>query len=308
MGRLLWTQKQDIGPSARQSFDMTYDAGRRRTILFGGASGGPRGDTWEWDGEDWVQTADIGPSPRVGHAVAYDAQRGRLVLFGGSLLSGGAEMNNPQAFVSDTWEWDGEDWTQVADSGPSARYFLAMAYDAKRHRVLLFGGATWQPTGLVTFADTWSWDGSEWTQEQDEGPAGRNGHRLAYDSTRDRVVLFGGATSAEIVNDTWEYDGSLWKHVADNGPRPRAAHTIAYDGAKVLLFGGWDLGGNKFGDTWGWDGKYWTQRQNMGPEGRASHGMAYDSDRNRIVLFGGNSNRDLGDTWEAFERPSPPVG
>ena len=66
MSRFLWTQKEDIGPSARFGHAMTYDSVRSRTVLFGGSSliGGQVGsanDTWEWDGEFWTQMADIGP-------------------------------------------------------------------------------------------------------------------------------------------------------------------------------------------------------------------------------------------------------
>jgi hypothetical protein len=34
----------------------------------------------------------------------------------------------------------GESWTQVADTGPSARFGHALTFDAARKRVLLFGG------------------------------------------------------------------------------------------------------------------------------------------------------------------------
>ena len=31
--------------------------------------------------------------------------------------------------MNDTWEWDGTDWTQVADTGPSVRGLHSMVYD-----------------------------------------------------------------------------------------------------------------------------------------------------------------------------------
>jgi hypothetical protein len=37
MSRFLWTQKEDIGPSARFGHAMAYDSVRSRTILFGGS-------------------------------------------------------------------------------------------------------------------------------------------------------------------------------------------------------------------------------------------------------------------------------
>src|SRR5262249_47943874 len=107
MARVLWTQKQDIGPKPRAGHAMTYDANRRRVVLFGGDSlndGLLFGETWEWDGENWTQVQDIGPSPRAFHAMAYDSARRRSVLFGGRTTAGR---------TGDTWEWDGESWTQV---------------------------------------------------------------------------------------------------------------------------------------------------------------------------------------------------
>jgi hypothetical protein len=316
MAALLWTQKQDIGPGARHSFELAYDIARGRVVCFGGQTGQAlAGDTWEWDGEIWTQMSDIGPSPRMGYAMAYDAARHCVVLFGGAAIIGNGE---DQPVLGDTWEWDGENWTQVADTGPAARYFHAMTYDDKRQRILLFGGAMGMGRQIVNFADTWSWDGNQWTKEQEAGPAGRNSHKLVYDTIRDRAVLFGGATQAglnlqnlwqpgDVLNDTWEYNGVVWSQVAHTGPEPRGAYGLIYNGANTLLYGGWDLLLEKFIDTWMWDGKYWTQRQDMGPGGRSSHGMAYDSSRKRTVLFGGNDEQsmDLGDTWEAFERPLP---
>jgi len=84
MAHLLWTQKQDVGPSARSDVAMVFDAARGRVVLFGGAGSAATlfNDTWEWDGENWTQYEDIGPTPRSHHAMAYDSKRGRTVLFG----------------------------------------------------------------------------------------------------------------------------------------------------------------------------------------------------------------------------------
>ena len=56
------------------------------------------------------------PSGRYNHAMAYDRARAKVVLFGG--LGGG----------SDTWELDGDQWTQMApNTSPPARDQHAMA-------------------------------------------------------------------------------------------------------------------------------------------------------------------------------------
>ena len=52
-------------------------------------------------------------------------------------------------------------WTQRSpQTGPSARYGLAMAYDSAHAQVVLFGGLD----GRYNI-DTWVWDGANWTNK-----------------------------------------------------------------------------------------------------------------------------------------------
>jgi len=141
-----------------------------------------------------------------------------------------------------------------------------------------------------------------WTQKQDFGPKPRTGHAMAFDSTRKKVVLFGGDSLAnKLFNDTWEWDGEFWTQMADIGPSPRSGHAMAYDGInlRTVIFGG--IADNvKSGDTWNWDGEAWTQLSNSGPQPRSGHTMVFNKSRNAILLFGGESANSnlLGDTWE----------
>lgn len=43
MARLLWTQKQHVGPQARVGHALAYDSERRRTVLFGDPNAGDFG-------------------------------------------------------------------------------------------------------------------------------------------------------------------------------------------------------------------------------------------------------------------------
>lgn len=310
MAKVLWVQKQDIGPQPRAAHAMAFDGARQRVVLFGGDSlaGMLYGDTWVWDGESWTQVQDIGPSARAFHAVAYDSVRSRVVLFGGRT---GASA------LGDTWEWDGDDWTQVEDSGPPKRYGHAMAFDALRQRVVLFGGHSGTGGHLN---DTWEWDGNEWVQQADTGPSARALAAMSFDSTRNRVVLFGGVggptfASGLALGDTWEWDGTAWTEEANFGPDPCLAGTLVFNGARCALYGGiQSLAATPppalFARSWEWDGKHWTARQDMGPGPRAFHGAAFDSTRSRVVLFGGTSatlspppaaDSIFGDTWEQFQ-------
>ena len=77
------------------------------------------------------------------------------------------------ALVGDTWQWDGADWTQLADTGPSPRAGHQVAFDRHRSRLVLFGG---KGDGEALQGDTWEWDGEAWTQVADSGPDPRWGH------------------------------------------------------------------------------------------------------------------------------------
>jgi len=131
---------------------------------------------------------------------------------------------------------------------------------------------------------------------------------VAYDPSRQRVVLFGGFAGAgpsPYLNDTWEWDGSNWTQLFPaTSPSPRNLYGLAYDPLrrKVLLFGGYNSP-SVHGDTWEWDGVNWTQMvTSSAPSARAGHAMTADSLRGRLVLHGGyspaSSSIALQDTWE----------
>jgi galactose oxidase-like protein len=106
-----WIQVNASGPSPRDHHSMTYDAARKKAILFGGFDGNYLADTWEWDGKTWTQLAASGPPARGGKpGLAFDRVRRKLVLFGGGI--GGGTAAKPEAF-NDTWEWNGKEWTNV---------------------------------------------------------------------------------------------------------------------------------------------------------------------------------------------------
>ena len=290
MARFFWTQKQDFGPVARAIHRMTYDSTRQRVVLFGGrlSTAEMVNDTWEWDGEYWTLVHTLGPAPRGAHALAFDSARSRTVCFGGL-----SKLEDPASAFGDTWEWDGTDWTQIADTGPVARSFHVMAYDSDRGRVILFGGQA----GDGFLNDTWEWDGIRWTQLAETGPSARDACGSAYDTSRKRIVIFGGEIlldGGQIANvgETWEFGEAVWTKVATAGPGPIVGPLMVYTGSDTLLYNPTD------GTTWTWNGAHWTERQRFGPGSRSGAAAAYDSRRERVVLFGGGL---LQDTWELSE-------
>lgn len=194
-----WVLRTSIGPQPRADSFMVYDAARKVMVLFGGlrANNTIAGDTWEYDGvtATWTLRSNAGPPPRWIARMSYDAARSVTVLFGGAGASGA---------LGDTWEWDGTAWMLRADNGPSARYGNAMAFDHHRGVSLIFGGGT-------TFGggdnQTWEYDGAAaipvWTQHLLPSPSPRTFVKMAFDSARCRMVLFGGYGGA-FLQDTWE--------------------------------------------------------------------------------------------------------
>lgn len=306
MTKLLWTQRADFGPSPRNSSAMAYDSFRGRTILFGGGGNATVGDTWEWDGSFWTQTQDIGPAARFSCAMDYDSVSQLSVLFGGAVPASGDDA--VKAF-GDTWHWDGADWTQVSESGPTARFNHAVAFDSARNRLVLFGGqsAFVGTAGATIFSDTWEFDGSNWTQQEDTGPSPRFGHLMAYDGIG-RVLLFGGENANQAFGDTWAWNGQEWVQIAEFGPSARGfAAMAAGGGGTLVVYGGQTYAQQVLADTWQFEGTLWTQRQDIGPGPLALASMAFDSARSKVILFGGLSNAmtgaSSGSTWEA----SPPT-
>ena len=74
-------------------------------------------------------------------------------------------------------------------------------------------------------------------------PAARSHHALAYDRTRERVVLFGGFDGTDSLADTWEWNGVDWTQGSPmTAPVARRLHAMDYDqlNGEVVLFGGLD--------------------------------------------------------------------
>lgn len=135
-------------------------------------------------------------------------------------------------------------------------------------------------------------------------PVVRSGFALAYDQHRERVVLFGGQDSADVMlGDTWEWHGGRWHPVSPAGraPSPRINAAVAYDQRlqKIVLFGGIDSTGYR-NDTWSYNGVQWEQiATGRAPSPRQLATAAFDPIHDNLVLFGGRAENGarLGDTW-----------
>jgi hypothetical protein len=193
-------------------------------------------------------------------------------------------------------------WTQLSPStSPPARDSSAVAYDEATGQAVLFGGHSAQ-NGGVSFGDTWTWDGSQWTQQSPPiSPPRRQDAGAAYDSSSGQVVMFGGYENGFLA-DTWVWNGQTWtqQHPAVSPPA-RDYMAMAYDPTLngVVMFGGLTPSG-PIGDAWLWAGGTWTPLNPVSsPQARYGASMVYDSVAQSLVMFGGLAPGDgaLNDTW-----------
>jgi hypothetical protein len=245
-----WT-KQDpaVHPSARSMAAMAYDAATGTVVLFGGEGTNDEtlGGTWTWNGTTWTQQHPArSPTPDVGAMMAYDAATGTVVLVG----------------TDGTWAWNGTTWTHVASPAASPPFGLgagSMAYDAANGTVVVYDGAVNTTGGEEFVAETWTWDGTSWTEQAPAtSPPPRGAAYMAYDAATGTVVLFGGseANTNCLLSGTWTWNGTTWTQQAPaENPGARTIGFggvgMAYDAAtgNAVLFGGYTTASRCRSDT-----------------------------------------------------------
>jgi hypothetical protein len=239
----------------------------------------------------WTRGPDL-PAARRAMAAAYDSARGRVVLFGG-VLSNGSISNA-------TLEFDGAQWHTVSPGGtiPTARSGSAMAYDALRERIVLFGGQT--VSGAT--GGTYEYDGQSWVQTSPTGsPSARSGAAMAFDPARGVVVLHAGlGSSGTVFSQTFDYNGAAWTLRTTSGPA-RHLHAMTYSDASqsMVLFGGFSGDGSYMPGAWKWSGEAWSLLSGTQPPARVAAGIAHVTPAGRTLLFGGrNAAGPISGLWE----------
>lgn len=178
--------------------------------------------------------------------MAWDIPNNVGVLFGGLGPFDGA--TTLQHDSSETWLWNGSVWLErFPQTTPPRRAVQSMIFDTARNRVVMFGGrqAPSDRDGQPTYLnDTWAYDGDDWTRiVSAENPVPRQFGAMAYDRTRDRIILYGGNVLAEdqesftLRDDTWEFDGQQWISM---GTGPKVAKPVmGYDATlnQTILLG-----------------------------------------------------------------------
>ena len=155
-----WRREHPLrSPSPRQDMGVARDA--KHVVLYGGQQCPDEtcnylGGTWSWTSLTWAyKHPKTKPPPIFGMGMAYDGFSRQIVMFGGGTYG---------QWLDTTWTWDGRNWTlEDPATQPDAREGVRLAYDSSRRQVVLFGGYQGGIPGQF-WGDTWTWDGSTWTE------------------------------------------------------------------------------------------------------------------------------------------------
>jgi len=301
-----WTKVNTTGSTiygANGWDNITYDAGRSRVLCYSGG--------WQYMYDldsvtpNWTllttTKADVNAAPAQNFAgMVYDISRSMSVVFAGQ-------------GIRTLWDFNGADfsWTNRSNpvNGPLERANPTLAYDSMRSKMMLFGGKT---SDGVFHQDMFEWSHSDATfinrTTAATKPPGRSQSAMAYDSKRDRILMYGGG-GVGFYDDLWAWHPAdkTWEQLPNTAiPRPPTMinHLMAYDAAvdKVLV-----AAATQYFPVWQWDPVtgLWTDRStpsNLMPSDLISHvnwTMAFDSDRRKLVVFGGTLfGKDTADLWE----------
>ncbi len=228
---LTWTAGGELPDGTGADPEVAYDAGRGVTVVYTGTN-----IVWEYDGSTWsrIAAATMPVQCPDGALMEYDPVRGRVVLVGAA----GLPATNA---ASETWLWDGADWTLAADAAhsPTGAAGGAMAFDAARGEMVLL---------TMTDMQTWTFDGTNWTQR---APATRPAPgvwvtQMAYEPNSKLLIQYGGEAGIWPSNTypahTWAWNGGDW-HLLNGATNPggNIDYALAFFPPQnsLIMHGGW---------------------------------------------------------------------
>ena len=334
-GTPTWSPQSPTGtaPAARTGQSALLDSVNNRMIVFGGTTATTTfADTWILTTANgiggtpaWSMITVTTTAPSVAyHSAVYDAARNDMYVFAGISTQDKLQANDHAfALSAANGIGTGQKWTL---GGPPVRYSHVAFYDSANNALIVFGGQ--HAISSVNFNDYWKEStvlGSanlQWNLQTISGsrPSPRWGMSGLYDSTNNRLMIFGGATGfpAPCVSDYYVVQNAnahgatpSFTLISPTGPGPsaRTRHVAAYDSATntMMVFGGYDCSSTYFNDVWTLSNANdiggtpaWTKLSPTGtpPSARESASAIYDSSTNSLIAYGGDAGAaPFGDIW-----------
>ena len=226
---------------------LVYESHLRKVVqLSGGITGIPYG-MWGWDSVGWARAQVAVPPPGKEMALlSWDPPRHQLV----ALI--------PETYeTSSTWTFDGVTWTRAATAiNPPARRLAGMAYDNNTSSVVLYGGDHIVGGSGPQLNDTWTWDGTTWTEKHPATTPGGCAAQLAYDAATSQIMLLCQGPSTGVT--MWSWTGTTWTQLHPNVVPPES-YTLymTYDAVRgELVYFGQPKGGPS-SQTWTYANGQW---------------------------------------------------
>jgi hypothetical protein len=156
-------QTQSNGPVG-PVFPVAFD-GRSGTVLAAGercTASGCNSETWSWDGVAWQRLAPPHEPGASAHmTLVRDPVSGQLLLLTIANLPHGVQA------PTETWTWDGGDWTRLTSVGHPGRIVYAVGTsDGSGGLVWAFEDVTPGP-GVPRVDVAWEWTDGRWVQLED---------------------------------------------------------------------------------------------------------------------------------------------
>jgi photosystem II stability/assembly factor-like uncharacterized protein len=314
--RTLFSDADSMGPTAGTT--AVYDSTRRHMLVVGGR--GRVGAVWDLDlaTGTWSRVVAPGAAPQpdtwdLNLAAAYDTARHRLLVVSGDRVHALSLEGNPM-------------WSVLPTLGDAPALKEASAfYDPVRDRLVLVSGRFTTPYYDYYFGGLQQPDLNDkvfalhlsgtpaWRELPTGGSAPeRTGADVAYDASRDRLLLFGGRDPAtsNLTADVFELSltgNGTWRPVstAGVGPSARAGATVVYDSAneRMLVYGGVRSDPATY-ELSSAGAPTWSKVSTTGdPLGREEPAGIYDAAGSRLVVYGGHTegnNTDLAGSRDAY--------
>ena len=225
-GTPAWTQLTGLeGPAGRTNSVVAYNAATNRLFVYGGQDGSSNpcstlSGGWLLSNANglaspsaWYSEGGFpSPGPGNGAASIYDPATDTLTTFGGMALVSGTCQATNQLWQATRVSGGVLEWQNIINEGaagsPPDRAFHSAIYDSTAARMLIFGG---QDSAGTYLNDTWSLLNATglgdpiWQQLTSSGgpPTARSGNAAIFDSTNQRMTIFGGSSGSGVLSDAW---------------------------------------------------------------------------------------------------------
>jgi hypothetical protein len=255
--------------------------------------------------------------------MCLDPSRNVVVLYGGVTTL-------PSTYSTDTWEWNGTDWTQITTAHhPNSRFVGALGFDPATNKLILQGGFN----GSSWITETWTYNGTDWTQlTPTHAPVTNSSLRRpfsCYDPGNNNLVLWVEIDASTAYGLTYLWNGTDWIAQSPTNKPPHRLSPLTYDPRipGVVLGPGSHQGTTfVYNDVWVWDGSDWTQDTATMPSPPFSSFNTYTEFlweyssfcHGAIMFSGSDGNNDnmqqtwrydnLAHAWTDLAPSSPPTG